>query len=698
MPHSHPTDTPASLKILQLFLRAVAAPLHHQRPCPQASREWRVHRPTANTPLTANNIPLGNRRKYGNGVEEEAPRGRPTERPEKRMREMPPPPPPSDQPRKRKSRWGDAADSGAVLPTAIYNANAAPKAIECYAAQMRIEEINQKILKGRFVPSEAERSPSPPPSYDSWGKRTNTREQRYKLKLERERIKLIDKVMKMDPSYRPPSDYNQARRSTRPTEKVYIPTHDFPEVNFFGLLVGPRGNSLKNMERQSGAKISIRGKGSVKEGKGRPDSMDSSGEEDLHCVVSADSEEKVRRCVKLINKVIETAASTPEGENDHKRSQLRELASLNGTLRDDEGQICQSCGAAGHRRWECPEGESITTQIKCALCGQSGHLSRDCTVNPAQAEQIKGASNAPGFDSEYANLMAELGEGGGTSKGMIEGGSGQQSAQPTHSSYVEKWQSEGKNLPPWRNPDVSEECNCIKHSELTNQIFRYGLVQMLKQGVDMEEVYLTIRVDIKDTHTTSLLMAATSNMAILIEQRDDRSDADMLIPCVNTHEVDDNSTHRKRLNKLVIGGPVKNSFAHLSHTSKDKDKENVQQVRESPIMQNSISIKDAQLRAAQVQMQMQNDSGEKENENGDGNADTTQSQPLNLTVSDDGLGALPRSASSVGRLASVKRKPVPRLSSKGEIVPSSSNIHLNDPFSNADFAPTPAITITASAQ
>lgn len=366
---------------------------------------------------------------------------------------MPPPAQP-DQPRKRKSRWGDSKDSGAVLPTAIYNANASQKSLECYAAQMRIEEINHKLRTGNIVPPEAERSPSPPPSYDSWGKRVNTRDQRYKLKLERERIKLIDKVMKMDPSYRPPSDYNQARRSTRPTEKVYIPTHDFPEVNFFGLLVGPRGNSLKSMERQSGAKISIRGKGSVKEGKGRPDSMDASSDEDLHCVVSADSEEKVRKCVRLINKVIETAASTPEGENDHKRNQLRELASLNGTLRDDEGQICQSCGAAGHRRWECPEGENITTQIKCSLCGQSGHLSSDCTVNPGQAAQIKGATNAPGFDSEYASLMAELGEGGGASKGMIEASSAQ-TVPGSQMSYVEKWQSEGKNLPPWRNPEVS---------------------------------------------------------------------------------------------------------------------------------------------------------------------------------------------------------------------------------------------------
>ena len=32
-------------------------------------------------------------------------------------------------------------------------------------------------------------------------------------------------------------------------------------------ITGPRGNTLKNMEKDTGAKIIIRGKGSVKEGK-----------------------------------------------------------------------------------------------------------------------------------------------------------------------------------------------------------------------------------------------------------------------------------------------------------------------------------------------------------------------------------------------------------------------------------------------
>src|SRR6201996_128112 len=114
------------------------------------------------------------------------------------------------------------------------------------------------------------------------------------------------------------------------------------------------------METESGAKIAIRGKGSVKEGKGRSDAAHSSNqEEDLHCLIMADTEDKVNKAKKLINNIIETvsfnflllvaflisnqAASIPEGQNELKRNQLRELAALNGTLRDDENQACQNC-------------------------------------------------------------------------------------------------------------------------------------------------------------------------------------------------------------------------------------------------------------------------------------------------------------------------------------------------------------------
>ncbi|KZO96577.1 hypothetical protein CALVIDRAFT_563661 [Calocera viscosa TUFC12733] len=355
-------------------------------------------------------------------------------------------------PRKRRSRWGDENTKAAIpgLPTAVSSTGVTAQDLDNYAIQVRLEEINRKLRLNDYIPPETARSPSPPPTYDAHGRRTNTREVRYRKKLEDERMRLIERAMKSDPTFRPPVEFHMQRRN-RPQEKVYIPVKEFPEINFFGLLVGPRGNSLKKMERESGAKISIRGKGSVKEGKGKPDQFADDADEDLHCLVMADTEEKVTLCVNLINKVIETAASTPEGENDHKRNQLRELAALNGTLRDDENQVCQNCGNLGHRKYDCPEQRNYTANIVCRLCGNAGHMARDCTVkrdpngqfsappqnNPFSPHNGPGSGPKTGFDSEYESLMAELGEGVTSSGGGGHGGD-----------------SSGSNIPPWRKPEM----------------------------------------------------------------------------------------------------------------------------------------------------------------------------------------------------------------------------------------------------
>jgi splicing factor 1 len=67
------------------------------------------------------------------------------------------------------------------------------------------------------------------------------------------------------------------------------------------------------METESGAKIAIRGKGSVKEGKGRSDAAHTSNqEEDLHCLIMADTEDKVVKAKQLIHNVIETVSFPDE--------------------------------------------------------------------------------------------------------------------------------------------------------------------------------------------------------------------------------------------------------------------------------------------------------------------------------------------------------------------------------------------------
>lgn len=161
------------------------------------------------------------------------------------------------------------------------------------------------------------------------------------------------------------------------------------------------------------------------------------------------------------------AASTPEGQNDHKRNQLRELAALNGTLRDDENQICQNCGGVGHRKYDCPEQRNFTANIICRICGSAGHMARDCTQkqnpngifpspngpggpNGANGALVRGSGGGGNqyVDSEFANLMAELGE----TAAVASTTSG--NAPWGRDGPAPEILAGGTSIPPWRRPEV----------------------------------------------------------------------------------------------------------------------------------------------------------------------------------------------------------------------------------------------------
>ncbi|KKK20269.1 hypothetical protein AOCH_006451, partial [Aspergillus ochraceoroseus] len=184
----------------------------------------------------SNNVPLGNRRRFGgDNPEEESRTATPSSAAgDKRGRSPVRADPPVDgvKKRKKRNRWGDAQENKAAglmgLPTMIM-ANFTNEQLEAYTLHLRIEEISQKLRINDVVPADGDRSPSPPPQYDNFGRRVNTREYRYRKRLEDERHKLIEKAMKTIPNYHPPSDY---RRPTKTQEKVYVPVNDYPEINF----------------------------------------------------------------------------------------------------------------------------------------------------------------------------------------------------------------------------------------------------------------------------------------------------------------------------------------------------------------------------------------------------------------------------------------------------------------------------------
>mmetsp|Transcript_5208 Transcript_5208/g.15578 ORF Transcript_5208/g.15578 Transcript_5208/m.15578 type:complete len:369 (+) Transcript_5208:498-1604(+) len=121
--------------------------------------------------------------------------------------------------------------------------------------------------------------------------------------------------------------------------KLPIPADKYPEYNFVGRLLGPRGATLKTLERETGCKIMIRGKGSIRKDKenevrGKP-GWEHVFNEPLHVVIEADTEEPMasRALIRAKEAIELLLVPVPEENDSLKRQQLRDLAILNGTFR-----------------------------------------------------------------------------------------------------------------------------------------------------------------------------------------------------------------------------------------------------------------------------------------------------------------------------------------------------------------------------
>lgn len=124
-------------------------------------------------------------------------------------------------------------------------------------------------------------------------------------------------------------------------EKLFVPVKEYPDYNFVGRILGPRGLTAKQLEAETGCKIMVRGKSSMRDKKkeeqnrGKPNWEHLN--EDLHVLITVEdtqarAEIKMRRAVEEVKKLLVPAA---EGEDNLKKMQLMELAILNGTYRDN---------------------------------------------------------------------------------------------------------------------------------------------------------------------------------------------------------------------------------------------------------------------------------------------------------------------------------------------------------------------------
>merc|ERR1719253_125840 len=230
--------------------------------------------------------------------------------------------------------------------------------------------------------------------------------------------------MALLPSTSAPACIARRKRS----RKIVIPVDEYPTYNFIGLIIGPRGKTQKDMESKTGCKIAIRGKGSVKEGaRGRRNGAQMDGDnEPLHVLITGDDPTAIDAAAEMVESML---VVIDDEKNVHKQNQLRELALLNGTLKDEDW--CHVCGEKGHRDFECPRrfglGGRAKIQVKCAICGDTSHPTRDCTMGPggAAAKKDGTAADPAALDSDYMSFMAELdGKKAGTVAGAGAGAGG----------------------------------------------------------------------------------------------------------------------------------------------------------------------------------------------------------------------------------------------------------------------------------
>ena len=355
---------------------------------------------------------------------------------------------------KRKSRWSnEPVVTAPIIPIPLLPVNPLLGAVPNIAPvvenvlsqetmqqimilKIQLNQINESLLTvvqdAKAMEQNPNRSPSPPPKYDSSGKRTNLREVRMRDTLLEKRSKIIEEMMKLNPTFPTPMDFLK----TKPIRRIYLPKQTNPLYNPIGLIIGPRGNTQKQLEQETGCKISVRGKGSAKEGsKGRATKVVDEDEE-LHVHIIGDTEEMVERAAKLIEDILKP---DDENLNVYKQKQLRELALINGTLREDGTPIyhyhfhsftfpsfytlymhgciyveyCPICGEKGHKQFECPHRAKAfkAAAVKCAICGDLSHPTRDCPL------KNEGPTNEVALDNEYDSFLAELGEGPGPGSG-----------------------------------------------------------------------------------------------------------------------------------------------------------------------------------------------------------------------------------------------------------------------------------------
>ncbi|KAI0558832.1 splicing factor SF1 [Gracilaria domingensis] len=106
--------------------------------------------------------------------------------------------------------------------------------------------------------------------------------------------------------------------------------------------------------------------------------------EPLHVIITAEGFDGKQRIEQCKRKIMDIITPREDNDNDHKQAQLRELAQLNGTLREQD------------RDYRGPR--PFDKSIRCANCNDTSHPTADCPKKTDGGE----------LDADFQSFMAQV--------------------------------------------------------------------------------------------------------------------------------------------------------------------------------------------------------------------------------------------------------------------------------------------------
>ncbi|XP_034407139.1 KH domain-containing, RNA-binding, signal transduction-associated protein 2 [Cyclopterus lumpus] len=197
-----------------------------------------------------------------------------------------------------------------------------------------------------------------------------------------------------------------SNKNIKLSERVLIPIQQYPKFNFVGKLLGPRGNSMKRLQEETGVKMSILGKGSMRD-KGKEEELRKSGEakhahlsNDLHVLIEVfappgEAYSRMSHALEEIKKFL-----VPDYNDEIRQEQLRELSLLNGSDESGRGRSAQgrsvrpatTMSTGGHRGTgrsaAAPRGTVAATHSK---------LPTAVLTREGKAPRVRGAAGGAGY-------------------------------------------------------------------------------------------------------------------------------------------------------------------------------------------------------------------------------------------------------------------------------------------------------------